>query len=271
MADWVLLVVTGQFRDVAVERGREQYRLAVVVGLVKNAPHRRHEAHIGHAVCLVEHDSFDIRKIDVAALDQVFEAAGACNENVDALFEQPHLFAVTNTAIHNADLYRLGERCKFCVNLVGEFASWRKNERRREVGASLREICDDRDTKGDRLAGTRRGTAEDVSAGKAVSKCCGLDFEGRVNVLTCQGITNRLWYAEFSEGGRVSGHRRLQGAAFRAAARFGFRLRPGRYVGVISLREAHVEKAKPVLLCEPTRQDVARRNTYGMSVLLQKC
>ena len=72
--------------DVAVERGREQQRLAVDSGvMVEQAPDLGQEAHVGHAVGFVDHDDLDLVEVDVAAGSmQVGEATGAGDEDVDA-------------------------------------------------------------------------------------------------------------------------------------------------------------------------------------------
>ena len=149
---WIVLVVAGELGDVAVERCREQHGLAIVAGLVQQAADSGHEAHVGHAIGFVENDSLDLGEVDVAALDQVFEATRAGDEHVDALLEQAKLLAVTDAAVDDADTCGLAERGQLDADLVGEFAGWRKDQRGRVVGASLRQVGDDGDAKGDGLA-----------------------------------------------------------------------------------------------------------------------
>ena len=152
--------------------------------MVENATHGWHEAHVSHTVCFVEYDPLNVGEIYIALLDQVLEAARAGNEYVDALFEQSPLLAVTDTAVDDADFHWLRERSKFDMDLIGEFAGRGKDQRGREVGTGLGQVGDDRDTKGNGLAGTRGGTSEYVSSGEAVNKRCGLDFEWCVDVST---------------------------------------------------------------------------------------
>ena len=54
------LVVPDEHVDVAVERGREQHRLARLVGHVEQAPHLGEEPHVGHAVGFVDDDDVDV-------------------------------------------------------------------------------------------------------------------------------------------------------------------------------------------------------------------
>ena len=62
--------------DAAVERGREQHRLVLALDAVEDLLHLGHEAHVGHAVGLVEHEHLDVRDRELAALHQVDEPAG---------------------------------------------------------------------------------------------------------------------------------------------------------------------------------------------------
>ena len=158
--------------------------------MVENATHGWHEAHVSHTVCFVEYDPLNVGEIYIALLDQVLEAARACNEYVDALFEQSPLLAVTDPAVHDADFYWLRERSKFDMDLVGEFSGRGKDESGREVGAGLGEVGDDGDAKGNGFAGTRGGSSEYVSSGETVDKCCGLDFE------RCMDISTRKRFAD---------------------------------------------------------------------------
>ena len=70
------LVGADELLDVAVERGREQQRLAIGPDLVEDAVDLGKEAHVGHAVGLVHHHDVDLVEADGALVDQVLEAAG---------------------------------------------------------------------------------------------------------------------------------------------------------------------------------------------------
>ena len=56
----VRLVVADEHVDVAVERGREEHRLALLVGEVEEAADLGQEPHVGHAVGLVDDDDADV-------------------------------------------------------------------------------------------------------------------------------------------------------------------------------------------------------------------
>src|SRR5690606_2676032 len=96
----VALVAAHQGVDVAVEGGREQQRLAPGRGAVEQATHGGHEAHVGHAVGLVEHHQVGVVEHDVAGGDQVFEAARAGDHGGHAPGQQLALGAVAHAAVH---------------------------------------------------------------------------------------------------------------------------------------------------------------------------
>jgi hypothetical protein len=60
MADRIRLITLSEAGNVAVESRREQQCLAGRGGLVEQTPDLRHEAHVGHAVSLVNHDNVDL-------------------------------------------------------------------------------------------------------------------------------------------------------------------------------------------------------------------
>ena len=68
--------------DLAVERGREEQRLAVVRALADDAVDGGAEAHVEHAVGLVEDEDLDVGERDRAARQQVLEAAGGGDDQV---------------------------------------------------------------------------------------------------------------------------------------------------------------------------------------------
>ena len=53
--------------DRAVERGREEHRLVLALDAVEDLLHLGHEAHVGHAVGLVEHEHLDVVERQLAA------------------------------------------------------------------------------------------------------------------------------------------------------------------------------------------------------------
>jgi hypothetical protein len=128
VTDGIPLVVATQDRDVAVERCREQERLALPRGTIEDPSHGRHETHVCHAVCLVYSDKSDIAQINHTLFHQVFESARCCDKNVDTRSEFAFLWLVSHTAEYRDDVpsHRFRERSEFLAYLICELARWRK-------------------------------------------------------------------------------------------------------------------------------------------------
>ena len=73
----VLQDLRGELGDVTRHGGREQQRLALLGDRGHDAAHVADEAHVEHAVGLVEDEEGHVRQLDVAALDQVEQPARA--------------------------------------------------------------------------------------------------------------------------------------------------------------------------------------------------
>ena len=76
--------VLGDAAGFAVERRGEEQRLAVVRRHLHDAVDRRLEAHVEHAVGLVEDEDLDVLEREGAALDEVFQAARGRDDDVRA-------------------------------------------------------------------------------------------------------------------------------------------------------------------------------------------
>ncbi len=72
----------GEIPGRSLERRREEERLAIAGHLADDPVDRGLEAHVEHPVGLVEDEDPDLLQGDVAALDQVLEAAGSGDDDV---------------------------------------------------------------------------------------------------------------------------------------------------------------------------------------------
>ena len=166
MADRVALVVAHDRVDRAVERGGEQQRLAVARRLVEQLAHGGEEAHVGHAVGLVEHDDLDRAEVALAALDEVLEPARAGDEHVDALAERLELRAEAGAAVDRGDpeLAGAAEPRELVAHLLGELAGRDEHEAGRALRLGLRGAHRERDAERDGLARSGGGTTGEVVA-----------------------------------------------------------------------------------------------------------
>ncbi len=99
----VVLVALHEHVDVAVERGREQERLALLGGLVEDALDLGQEAHVGHAVGFVDDDEVDAVEAEVAPVHQVGQATGAGDGDVDAAAQGLQLAVEADAAVEGVD------------------------------------------------------------------------------------------------------------------------------------------------------------------------
>ena len=95
----VALEVGDELGDRTVERGREQQHLTVAAGLLDDAANRGQEAHVGHLVGFVDHDGGDVTQVEGTHLEEVLQAAGAGDDDFDALVERTLLRAVADAAV----------------------------------------------------------------------------------------------------------------------------------------------------------------------------
>ena len=97
---------------------------------VEQATYGGQEAEVGHVVGLVEHGDLDLAEVAGTLLDQVLEATGAGDEDVDAGAERLHLRVLADAAEDGAGLetVHLGERREGCVDLRDQLAGRRQDQ-----------------------------------------------------------------------------------------------------------------------------------------------
>ena len=78
-------VLAGELADLAVERRREEHRLPVPRQAAHELVDLRLEAHVEHAVGLVEHECAHLREVHEPAVGQILEPAGRRDEDVRVL------------------------------------------------------------------------------------------------------------------------------------------------------------------------------------------
>ena len=179
VANRVTLVVAGENFDGAVEGRREQHRLAAVGRLVEQAAHLGKESHVGHAVGFVDHHDLDLLEVERVLAQQVGQATGAGNQDVDAAVQRPALRVVADAAVDgaHAEATRRRERLELAADLRGELARGREDQRGGLTLTRAVDACDERHAERDRLSGTGGCTAADVATGERVGNRRGLDVE----------------------------------------------------------------------------------------------
>ncbi len=134
-----------------------------------DAVDRRAEAHVEHAVGLVEDEDLDVAERQVAAADQVLEPAGGGDDDVGAA-RLTGLLLDPDAAVDRAHLEGagVGDRVAGLDDLGGELTR-RGEDQGRGATVGRLDAVGDRHHEGERLAGSRRGLGEHVAAGEHVA------------------------------------------------------------------------------------------------------
>ena len=113
-----------QHVDAVVEGGREQQPLALAGRRVQEAAHGGQEAEVGHVVGLVEDGDLDRAEVAVTLLDQVLEAAGAGQHDVDAVAQAGDLRVLADAAEDGpgGQAGGLGQRLEGLLDLADQLA-----------------------------------------------------------------------------------------------------------------------------------------------------
>ena len=184
----------------AVERGREEQRLAVARALGDEPVDGRAEAHVEHPVGLVEHERLDLVELERPALEQVLEPPGGGYEDVGAL-RVAGLLLEADAAVDggHAELANPRQRAQLVDDLAGQLARGGEDQGRRPAGIG-RDAVDERSAEGERLAGPGRRLGEHVAAGEHVGDDELLDGERGVRAALFERIGDRTGNAEIGEG-----------------------------------------------------------------------
>ena len=110
--------------DGAVEGGREQQGLVLPLEAAQHPLHLGHEAHVGHAVGLVEHEDLDVGHRQLAPVAEVDQPARRGDDDVDAPAELLDLALDVGAAVDGDDPQpgRLGQGLEHVGHLDGELA-----------------------------------------------------------------------------------------------------------------------------------------------------
>ena len=157
----------GEPRDLGRHGRGEEQRLPRERHQLADALDVGNEAHVEHTVGLVDDENFDAGEQQLAAIEEVEQAARRRDQHVGAAHDLGFLIAEGDAADQQRDV-ELVIRAIFgeaFLDLRGEFARRLENERARHArpGAALFETAQHRQREGGRLAGARLGDAENVA------------------------------------------------------------------------------------------------------------
>ncbi len=185
MQHLVLQEAVHELVDAVVQRRAEQHPLPVARRLVEDAGDAREESEVGHVVGLVDDGDLHGIQLHEALLHEVFESAGAGDDDVDAVLEGRDLAVLVDAAEDRGGLQSVGrgERLEGRVDLRRELAGRGEHETEdaagaaRSAGQRTAEARGHRDREGERLARAGLAAAEHVAAGERVGQGVDLDRE----------------------------------------------------------------------------------------------
>ncbi len=154
-----------QVHDPLGHRGREEQHAPLIGRMAHDLLDILDEAHVEHLVRLVQHEEADAGQVERAAADVVEDTAGRADHHVRAFGQTPQLFADRGAAVDG----RYGEFLFVVVgdqllgDLQGQFACGDQHNGLYASG-SARELLQDRQAVGGRLAGAGLGLGDDVMA-----------------------------------------------------------------------------------------------------------
>ena len=186
----VVGVPLGDSGDCPLERRGEQHRLPVARHAAEDAVDLRLEAHVEHAVGLVQHEHADRVERHEAALEQVVEPSRRRDEDVGRACEL-RLCAHGGAAVDDGDAeaLRRRERPQVGRDLDRELTGRDEDECRRPAALDGRAL-DERQAEGERLARPGRRLGEDVKTRERVRQDELLDRERAMDVLRAECAHN---------------------------------------------------------------------------------
>ena len=209
--DGVVQQRVGQGADFFRHGCREEHGLAIAGKQRGNAANWLDEAHVEHAVSLVENEELDFAQADEPLVEQIDQAAGSGDEDVDSLLDRAHLRALSDATKDDGQAQRsvaavAGEAVG---DLRGEFARRREDERLGlaaggEFAAArniLKKAVDDRQREGRGFSRASLGDAQDIAGFKGRRNGLSLNRRGKLIAVGDKRIEDRLCELEAGEGG----------------------------------------------------------------------
>ena len=200
----------GESADLPVEGGREEHGLPLGPKHLEDPRHVGKEAHVEHAVGLVEDADTHSVQSQKLARDEVEQASGCGDQDVGSagalgLRSDPHP-AVDRCHLEVTDVC---DRAELLGDLARELTR-RDEDQRHRAAAVRRDPLHDRRGEGERLARAGSRTGEHVAPGHRVGKDERLDREGLLDPSHRERPDDRSRDAEVGESwlGGVAGCRR---------------------------------------------------------------
>ena len=209
-ADRVLEEALGEAGDLGRHGGGEERGLPARVERGDDLPHRLDEAHVEHAVGLVEDDPAGLVEEDRAVGHEVGQPAGGGDDDVDAAGHGADLGAARHAAEdeERGEARAAGEGAEGGLDLHRELAGGGEDEGaaglRRRAALEREELVQDGQREGRGLAGAGLGDAEDVAARHLRGDGLGLDRGGGVEAGAGERVGEGLARPKAAKSGVVT-------------------------------------------------------------------
>ena len=192
----VVRVHPRQLADLAVERRGEEHRLPFPWKPGDDPVDLRLEAHVEHAVGLVQDEDPNTLERHRTPLEQVVQPAGRGHEDVCRL-RALGLRMERNATVDGRHLQvlRAGDHLDVLGHLRAELTGGDEDEGGRTLRVGL-ESLDDRDSEGERLARTGRRLREDVAPGQQIREHERLDRERCVDIALRERLSRARRHAK---------------------------------------------------------------------------
>ena len=192
----------GELADFRRHRGRQQSRAALMRQQADDLADIADEAHVEHPVGFVDDECHRGAQIGVTAVDVIQQTARRGDEHVHAALQSINLRAFGHATEHDgaADVHEARKCCDFSVDLDGEFACWRQDQRadhawlQNHFGFGHR--VEDRQHEGSRFARAGFGKSHQIAVGELGWHTLRLDWRRRVVFTRLEGTRQRLGKAE---------------------------------------------------------------------------
>ncbi len=157
------------------------------------------EAHVQHAVGLVQHKDLQLTDVDEALVVEIFQSAGSCNQNIAAGLQGFHLWVLPHAAKNDRTFE--GEICPVSLhallNLDGQFTGGGEDQSAdgRAGFALRRKALKNGGRKGAGFTGSGARAPQHVPSRQRSGDGLFLDRRGRRITLLLQGIQDGTYQA----------------------------------------------------------------------------
>jgi len=178
--DGVFQDVPGQVPDFIGHGCREQQGLPLGGDSAQDPSDIGHEAHVEHAVRLVQDQHLHVGEVDDPLLHEVQKPPRAGHDDLGALLELLDLGVLLHTAIHG-DALHIGLAAQLAhglVDLLGQFARGGDDEGTDALARPRHQPLQDRQAEGGRFPRAGLGHSHDIAALQDQGDALGLDRRG---------------------------------------------------------------------------------------------